>query len=116
MKKSDIANANATLSDYTAKVADSEHSCKDLWRVLDFFRYTTGTTLDCAKSTGILRNSITWYVVYLERENLLAAISVRPDRTTGRRAKHYSADKSLWAKQPVCELSFMNQLFQEDER
>ena len=35
---------------------------KDIEKVLDFFRYKVGTTLDCMFATGVLRNCITWYV------------------------------------------------------
>ena len=34
----------------------------DLSKVLEYFQYTIGTTLDCSFATGILRNCITWYV------------------------------------------------------
>lgn len=74
---------------------------KDICKVLDFFRYKVGTTLDAALSTGILRNSITWYVAQLEELGELQAIFARPDRHTGFRAKHYSADRSKWPHKPL---------------
>ncbi len=76
------------------KVAHSSKSSKDIVRVYEYFRYTTGTTLDCAKATGILRNSITWYVAELEKEDLLQVVGISRDATTHRRAKHYSAGSS----------------------
>lgn len=72
------------------------HNPKDLCKILDYFRYTTGSTLDAALATGILRNSITWYVAYLENAGLLQPICIKRDRTTGYKAKHYSADPALW--------------------
>jgi hypothetical protein len=36
----------------------------------------------------------------LERENMLQAIFRKKDINTGYKAKHYSADKSLWHKRP----------------
>lgn len=73
---------------------------KDICKVLDFFRYKVGTTLDAALSTGILRNSITWHVAQLEELGELQAIFVRPDRHTGFKAKHYSADPAKWPHKP----------------
>ena len=81
-----------------AKVGNYSETTKDLLKVLDYFRYTTGTTLDCAKATGILRNSITWYVRDLEKVKLLQAVCHKPDTTTGREAKHYSANPSDWKR------------------
>lgn len=72
------------------------HNGKDLCKILDYFRYKVGTTLDAALATGILRNSITWYVAYLENAGLLQPICIMRDRTTGYKAKHYSADPTLW--------------------
>lgn len=85
----------APLSD-TAKV---QH-LTDTERILMYFHDHVGTTLDAAIDTGILRNCITWYVDDLERQGLLQAIYVRPDRTTGYPAKHYSADPKLWKRFP----------------
>lgn len=84
----------------TAKVVNS----KGITKVCAFFRYKTGTTLDAAIATGILRNSITWYVAQLEDLGLIQAVTRLPDAHTGRMAKHYSADPSTWhqavVKQP----------------
>ena len=77
----------------------------DLYKVLEYFRYNVGSTLDAAKATGILRNSITWYVSRLEREGLLQVICIKHDRTTGYMAKHYSAAPSQWKHQVVKQLS-----------
>ena len=40
-----------TAPNTTTKV----HNPNDLCKVLDYFRYTVGTTLDCFFATGILR-------------------------------------------------------------
>lgn len=69
---------------------------KDICKVLDYFRYKVGTSLDVALSTGILRNSVTWYIAQLEELGELQAICVCPDRHTGFKAKHYSADRTKW--------------------
>lgn len=71
----------------------------DLCKVLEYFRYTVGTTLDCFFATGVLRNCITWYVRDLENMGLLQAIYVAKDRRTHFFAKHYSADPLKWQKQ-----------------
>ena len=76
------------------------HNPKDLCKILDYFRYKVGTTLDAALDTGILRNSITWYVAYLENAGLLQAVCIKRDRTTGYKAKHYSADPAQWKQRP----------------
>ena len=81
------------------------HNPTDLAKVLDYFRYTVGTTLDCMFDTGILRNSITYYVSSLETAGLLQAIYQAPDRRTHCMAKHYSADPSKWRKIPDIQLS-----------
>ncbi|HIX87181.1 MAG TPA: hypothetical protein H9848_11340 [Candidatus Parabacteroides intestinigallinarum] len=71
---------------------------KDIEKVLDFFRYKVGTTLDCMFATGVLRNCITWYVPDLERLGLLQAIYIAKDRRTHFYAKHYSADPAKWVQ------------------
>lgn len=70
----------------------------DMCKCLEYFRYTTGTSLDCANATGVLRNSITWYVAELEAMNLLKAVAVKADRTTQFKAKHYSANPDEWQR------------------
>lgn len=77
----------------------------DLYRVLDYFRNNVASTLDVVKATGILRNSITWYVSKLEKEGLLKVVCIKHDRTTGYMAKHYSADPSQWKCQVSQQLS-----------
>lgn len=81
------------------KVSNFANSTKDLERVFQYFRYTLGTSLDCAISTKILRNSITWYIAYLESQGMLQAVKIAKDSTTGFMAKHYSADPKLWRKE-----------------
>lgn len=71
---------------------------KDIDKVLEYFRYKTGTTLDAMLATGVLRNSITWYVRELEELGLLQAIARKPDIHTGRMAKYYSANPELWKR------------------
>lgn len=78
----------------TAKVT----KFKDITKVLDYFRYKVGTTLDVALELSLLRNSVTWYVRELEAMGLLRAIYKRPDATTGYKAKHYSANPNLWGR------------------
>lgn len=85
------------------------HNPTDLTKVLDYFRYTVGTTLDCFFATGILRNCITWYVRDLERLGLLQAIYVAKDRRTHFMAKHYSADPSKWQNKPDTQLSLFGE-------
>jgi hypothetical protein len=79
-----------------AKVNNLNEKTKDLERVLQFFHYKVGTSLDCSLQTGILRNSITWYIKELEELNIIQAIKKAKDSTTGFLAKHYSADHKLW--------------------
>lgn len=82
---------------------------KDIEKVLDFFRYTVGTTLDCMFATGILRNSVTWYVRDLEQMGLLQAIYKAKDKRTHFMAKHYSADPSKWVNKPDTQLSLFGE-------
>lgn len=94
-----------TFNFSTAKVCNP----KDINKVLDYFRYKDGTTLDCKIATGILRNSITWYVAQLEQLGLLQAVSVKPDAHTGFKAKYYSADPSKWIKRKPIQLSLFGE-------
>ena len=87
------------------------HNPNDLAKVLDYFQHETGTTLDCMFETGILRNSVTWYVRYLERIGLIRAIYIDRDRRTHYLAKHYSADQTKWGiYQKDIQLSLFNDL------
>lgn len=81
-------------SNTDAKVTNS----KDITKVLDYFRYKVGTTLDAALELALLRNSVTWYVRDLEAMGVLRAIYKRPDATTGYKAKYYSANPDLWGR------------------
>lgn len=74
---------------------------KDLCKILAYFRYKTATTLDAMLATGVLRNSIIWYVRDLERLGELQAVCVKPDRHTKRMAKYYSADRNKWPQKPL---------------
>lgn len=78
-----------------AKIALS----KDIDKVCSYFRYKIASTLDAALSTGVLRNSITWYVAELIELGMLQVVGVRPDTHTGRMVKYYSADPSQWNEQ-----------------
>lgn len=84
--------ANATPSTHSAKIGNE----KDITKVFEYFRYKTGTTLDCMLATGVLRNSITWYVRDLERMGELQAVCRKKDIHTKRLAKYYSANKDDW--------------------
>lgn len=85
------------------------HKEKDISKILAYFRYKTATTLDAMLATGVLRNSITWYVRGLERMGELQAVCVKPDKHTKRMAKYYSADRSKWPqKQQKRELCLFN--------
>lgn len=105
MNKKKRATEAAPLNLNGAKV----HNPSDLSKVLDYFRYTIGTTLDCMFATGILRNSITYYVRDLEALGLLQAIYIAPDRRTHFPAKHYSADPSKWVNKPDTQLSLFGE-------
>lgn len=100
MKKKEKATEAALQID-SANV----HNPADLTKVLNYFRQTVGTTLDCMFDTGILRNSITYYVSRLETAGLLQAIYEAPDRRTHFKAKHYSADPAKWRKAPDKQLA-----------
>lgn len=93
-------------------------SGKDITKVLDFFRYTPATgssSLDAALATGVLRNSVTWYISYLEDEGLLRVVCIQPDRSTGFRAKHYSADPALWPQVDAPAAPQYPSLFNEED-
>lgn len=96
MAKLNRAAMTAAPYQPTAKV----HREKDITKLLLYFRYTTATTLDAMLATGILRNSITWYVSQLEELGELQAVCVKPDRHTKRMAKYYSADRCKWPHTP----------------
>jgi hypothetical protein len=79
---------------------------KDSTKVLEFFRYKTGTTLDAAIATGVLRNCITWYVSIFEKMGVLICVYKRKDVHTGYMAKYYTADPERIQREPR-ELSFI---------
>lgn len=101
-KKRDTATAIA-MPLPTGDVAKVRQE-KDLYKVLAYFQYRIGTSLDAAQDLGILRNSITWYIDELEKMDVLQAICRKADKTTGFMAKHYSADRRLWKKSVPQEL------------
>lgn len=96
-----IKATEAAPKNTTTKIEEE----KDITKVLNYFRYTTGTTLDCMIATGVLRNSITYYVRDLENIGVLQAVYRMPDKHTHRLAKHYSADKSQWKQGKELQLS-----------
>ena len=104
-KKRKAVRRPPKLINAEAKITDE----KDISKVFRFFRYTTGTTLDCMLSTGILRNSITYHVRELERMGLLQDIYRMPDAHTKRTAKYYSADKTKWTSTNNRQLSLFDE-------
>ena len=84
--------ANATPIKDTANVRKE----KDITKVFEFFRYTTGTTLDCMLATGVLRNSITWYIKDLEAIGEIKAVCRKRDIHTKQMAKYSSANPNEW--------------------
>lgn len=104
-----MAQNKATITAASKIDMANVHNPTDLAKVLDYFRYTVGTTLDCFFATGILRNCITWYVRDLERLGLLQAIYVAKDKRTHFMAKHYSADPSKWQNKPDMQLSLFGE-------
>jgi hypothetical protein len=94
-----------------AKLAKPEENPKDLERIYLWYKENVGTTLDAALATGILRNSITYYVDHLECAKKLQAIYKDYDKTTHKMAKHYTANQTLWTKPKYVQLS----LFEEGE-
>ena len=96
-EKGDRNRPNLTSTDAKIRIE------KDIEKVYEFFRYTTATTLDCMLQTGILRNSITFYVRDLERLGLLRAVY---RDNTRRMAKYYSSDPAKWSNSNNKQYSF----------
>ena len=69
------------------------HQEKDICKILAY--------LDAMLATGVLRNSITWYVRDLQRLGELQVVCVKPDKHTKRMAKYYSADRNKWPQKPL---------------
>lgn len=88
--------AHATRTNANGKGDAKVQNIKDITKVLGYFRYNMGTTLDCMLATGVRRNSITWYVHDLQKMGALRWVYRQPDQHTGRLAKYYSADPSQW--------------------
>ena len=106
MEQKKRATEAAPIQDLTGAKVRQE---KDIEKVLGFFRYKVGTTLDCMFATGVLRNCITWYVRDLERLGLLQVIYKARDKRTHFTAKHYSADPSKWQNKPDTQLSLFGE-------
>ena len=83
---------------HDTNIQNIEEKPKDIEIVFQYFRYNIGTSLDCALATGILRNSITYYISDLIDLGMLGIVRKDKDRTTRHWAFHYSADSSLWQK------------------
>lgn len=66
---------------------------KDIAKVIEYFRNIPdgATTLQCMMATGILRNSLTWYVQYLVGAGMLHVVRTGKDPLTGCKAKFYTA-------------------------
>lgn len=94
-----VSNPKASKLDiHSTNLLKTDDNCKDIEKVFQYFRYNVGTSLDCATATGILRNSITYYISCLIELGLLGIVRRDKDRTTRHWAFHYSADSSLWPK------------------
>ena len=98
------------VSTYTLFSTKSKVVNKDINKVLLYFQYNIGTSLDCAFSTGILRNSICYYIDNLTKIGLLKIIYKDKDRTTHHMASHYSADSSKWKKLSHKELDLFSSM------
>ena len=105
MKAMKAAIKTAIKSKSSAKIQKDS----DLSIVLEYFKYTTGTTLDCMFATGVLRNSITWYVDYAVKEGMLQVVKIAPDSHTGHKAGYYSADRKQWKRTPMKPLCLFNE-------
>lgn len=92
-----------------AKVVNNDGNTKDLAKVLEYFRYTTATTLMCFLATGILRNSVTWYVSFLEKAGMLRVVHKAADPFTGKMAKYYTADETKFPKVQCVQLDLFKE-------
>lgn len=87
----------------SAKVDNSNEKSKDLVRLLAYFAIQPSTTLDAMLGTGILRNSITWYVDYAEHAGFIKTVFKGKDKHTNRVAKYYSSNPKDWKNKTVKE-------------
>ena len=102
--------SNTPTNNAGAKVQNIPDTHKDITEVLTYFQCISGTSRDCARSTGILRNSVTYHIDALLKMGLLQVVKIAPDVHTGHKAQWYSADPSKWQKPKFVQLS----LFEED--
>ena len=100
-----IHSTTSNLRSDCTKVVKTTDKTKDIELVMLYFQYNIGTSLDCAFATGILRNSITYYISDLIDLGLLGIVRKDRDRTTGHWAYHYAADPSLWKKRRWVQLT-----------
>lgn len=96
---------NTPTDNAGAKVQNIPDTHKDITEVLTYFQCISGTSLDCALSTGILRNSVTYHIDTLLKMGLLQVVKIAPDVHTGHKAQWYSADPSKWQKPRYIQLS-----------
>lgn len=106
----EAAATNTGIVDSIPKIVKKHKKLKDINKVLLYFQYNIGTSLDCAFSTGILRNSICYYIDNLTKIGLLKIIYKDKDRTTHHMASHYSADSSKWKKLSHKELDLFSSM------
>lgn len=109
IRKGVSLNGNTPDQKLDAKVVNNGGNTKDLAKVLEYFRYTTATTLMCFLATGILRNSVTWYVSFLEEAGMLRVAKKAADPYTGRMAKYYTADESKFPKVQCVQLNLFKE-------
>ena len=91
-------NKKRKVAEATPNNTTKIQNIKDFAKLMHYFRYKTATSLDAMLDTGILRNSITWYIDEAERIGLLQAVFRAKDSHTGRLVKYYSSDPQKWRK------------------
>lgn len=71
---------------------------KDITKLVNYLSLYDSTTLTASLETGIMRCSICYYIADLERIGIIGVVCRKPDPTTHRMAKYYSANPSHWAR------------------
>ncbi len=100
MAKGFIRTASNFDSDCT-KIAKE----KDITKLVNYLSLYDATTLTASIQTGIMRCSICYYIGDLERLGIVGVVCRKPDPTTHRMAKYYSANPTHWARQKWVQLS-----------
>ena len=108
-KEKGATQSNTPNDNTGAKVQNFPDIHKDMSIVLDYFRCISGTSLDCALNTGILRNSVTFHINTLQKLGLIQVVKIAPDTHTGYKAKYYSADPARWQKPKFVQLSLFGE-------